>query len=70
MDQMLAEAPADAEVHDWISPTKAAAAAGITTRTLQNLERRGDGPPVYRFSQRIVRYKESEVLDWIRSRRS
>jgi predicted DNA-binding transcriptional regulator AlpA len=65
---MLAEAAT--EISDWISPTRAAATAGITTKTLQNLAKRGDGPPIYRFSQKIVRYRESEVIAWINSRRS
>ncbi|UEM08224.1 hypothetical protein JL101_036395 (plasmid) [Skermanella rosea] len=37
---------------------------------LRKLEVKGEGPPVYRFTPRMVRYRRSEVDAWIRSRAS
>jgi predicted DNA-binding transcriptional regulator AlpA len=62
--------PWPTESTDWIDATRTAALSGFTIRTLSTLRRRGEGPPEYRFTPRTIRYRESEVLEWIQSRRS
>ncbi len=51
-----------------ISKDAASARAGICSRHLDNLVKRGDGPVPYRFGKSI-RYCPSEVDAWVASRR-
>jgi len=66
-----ADPPETAEdVNDWIDATRASALGGFTTRTLNTLRKRGDGPPEYKITDRCIRYRESEVREWLETRRN
>jgi predicted DNA-binding transcriptional regulator AlpA len=46
----------------------AAAALGLTPRTLQGWRHRGDGPPHVRISARCVRYRVEDLNAWAAQR--
>ena len=51
-----------------LSERDAAAALGLTPRTLQAWRSRGDGPPHVRVSSRCVRYRVQDLKDWAADR--
>jgi predicted DNA-binding transcriptional regulator AlpA len=55
-------------MNDLISKDAASARAGICSRHLDNLVKRGEGPVPYRFGK-SVRYDASEVDAWVASHR-
>lgn len=42
---------------------------GIPEPTLRYWRRRGEGPPFYRLSPRVIRYRAEEVATWWEDRR-
>jgi predicted DNA-binding transcriptional regulator AlpA len=46
----------------------AAAALGLTPRTLQAWRSAGEGPPHVRISSRCVRYRVADLEDWAEAR--
>lgn len=48
---------------------QAAAVLGLKRRTLELQRQQGFGPPQIRVSSRTIRYLESDLRDWLESRR-
>ncbi|MQA92561.1 MAG: helix-turn-helix domain-containing protein [Gemmatimonas sp.] len=51
-----------------LSERDAAAALGLTPRTLQEWRRRGGGPPYVRISSRCLRYRVADLEEWAAER--
>ena len=51
-----------------LSPAETATLLGLTQRWLEVKRYRGDGPPFVRISSRCVRYRRSDLEEWIDSR--
>jgi predicted DNA-binding transcriptional regulator AlpA len=51
-----------------LRPRQAATLLGVTTRALDAWRYQGRGPQFVRVSQRCVRYRRRDLLDWMRSR--
>ena len=47
-----------------LSEEDAAAFLGYSKRALQNWRHRGDGPPYIRSSERAVRYRRRDLIEW------
>ena len=47
-----------------LTEEEAAAFLGYSKRALQNWHHRGDGPPYIRISERAVRYRRRDLIDW------
>ena len=47
---------------------EAAALIGVTARALEGWRYRGGGPKFVRISSRCVRYRRSDLMDWIENR--
>lgn len=57
-------------VQEYLSPEEAARLLGLPVRTLENYRARdAGGPPFHRISSRLVRYRVSELHDWMEARR-
>tara|TARA_R100000789_G_scaffold64661_1_gene61096 strand:- start:59 stop:286 length:228 start_codon:yes stop_codon:yes gene_type:complete len=48
-----------------INEQEAAALLGYSQRTLQGWRLRGGGPKFVKFSQRTIRYRVGDLLEWI-----
>lgn len=48
-----------------ISPEEAAELVGVTTDQLAQMRYKGTGPVFYKPNARLVRYRRSEVLEWL-----
>lgn len=53
---------------DWLNSYDVADMAGVTPATVRSWVHRGMGPPYYRIV-RSVRYRRSEVVEWLESSR-
>ncbi len=53
----------------WMLPHEAAAFLGFSEKTLDNWRQEGIGPPFSRVSQRGVRYRRVDLIDWMLSHR-
>ena len=53
---------------DLLKPKEAAARLGLTVRFLEARRYRGDGPAFVRISPRCVRYRDSDLQEWIEAR--
>lgn len=53
---------------DLLTETEAAKRLGFSPRTLQAWRFKGCGPRFLRISSRCVRYRESELDEWLASR--
>ena len=51
-----------------LTEAQAARLLNFTPRFLQARRARGDGPPFVSISARAIRYRRSDLLDWIESR--
>ena len=51
-----------------VNEHEAAAFLGYTTRALQNWRGRGGGPTFVKVSDRSVRYRHCDLVDWIKAR--
>lgn len=49
--------------------TEAAKKLGVSTETLRRWESDGEGPPLYRLSEKVVYYLDSDLDDWLESKR-
>lgn len=47
---------------------QAAAALGMTPRTMQEWRRTGEGPPFVRISSRCIRYRPNDLVTWAADR--
>jgi predicted DNA-binding transcriptional regulator AlpA len=56
----------DPDLH--IDENRAAKLLGLSPRTLQGYRVKGDGPPFVKISHKVVRYKVSDLMDWIKTR--
>lgn len=54
--------------HILLDRSETAVLMHTTARNLEELACKGDGPPVIRLGYRTVRYRASEVLDWLSGR--
>jgi predicted DNA-binding transcriptional regulator AlpA len=50
-----------------LTPVEAADLLGLTPRFLERRRYVGDGPPFIRISARCVRYRSSDLREWIES---
>lgn len=50
-----------------LSEEEAAEFLGYSKRALQNWRHRGDGPPFIRISERAVRYRRRDLIEWCES---
>jgi len=56
----------DTETHErLLSRTQAAAAIGVSVRTLERMEAAGRAPPSRRISKQIVRYPAEQLRSWL-----
>lgn len=53
----------------FIQPEQAAELIGITVGQLAQLRYKGGGPVFYKPHGRLVRYRRSEVLEWLSANR-
>ena len=60
----------DHEQDHWMTRREFAALARISVRTAKRWGRLGVGPAIYRVGPRSVRYRASEVREWIESGRT
>lgn len=51
--------------NDFIPPEAAADLIGVTTDQLAQMRYKGTGPVFYKPNARLVRYRRTEVLDWL-----
>ena len=51
-----------------LTPKQAAKRLGLTPRFLEARRYRGDGPKFVRISPRCVRYRDSDLQEWIEAR--
>lgn len=51
-----------------VDTPRAAAILGLTPRALEERRRRGGGPPYVRLSPTCVRYRLTDIEEWIASR--
>lgn len=59
-----------AVVQEYLSPEEAAHLLGMPIRTLENYRvRDAGGPPFHRISSRLIRYRVSELHEWMEARR-
>jgi predicted DNA-binding transcriptional regulator AlpA len=58
--------PSDPDV--LLTKTQAGPLCGVDGRTMDNWRWRGFGPPHVRVSPRCIRYRRSDILDWIEAR--
>ncbi len=54
--------------HELISETEAADFLDLTTRSMQSMRQRGDGPPFFRLSARCVKYTRFRLKGWYDAR--
>ena len=54
--------------HELIPETEAAEFLNLTTRSMQSMRQRGDGPPFYRLSARCVKYTRLRCKAWYDAR--
>jgi predicted DNA-binding transcriptional regulator AlpA len=47
-----------------LTEEEAAEFLGYSKRALQNWRHRGDGPPYIRISERAVRYRRRDLIEW------
>ena len=52
-----------------LTTTEAAAVLNLSPRTLEQLRVTGAGPPYFALGKRAVRYKHSDINDWLDARR-
>ncbi len=57
----------DQEPTSLLTEAQAARLLNFTPRFLQARRARGDGPPWVSISARAIRYRRSDLLDWIES---
>ena len=55
--------------HQLLTPRQAAAILGLTPRFLEMRRFKGGGPVFIRVSGRCVRYRLSDLIEWIEGRR-
>ena len=58
----------DHEPESLLNEAQAAQLLNFTPRFLQARRQRGNGPPFVSISARAIRYRRSDLLDWIESR--
>ncbi|RMF10770.1 MAG: DNA-binding protein [Alphaproteobacteria bacterium] len=57
-------------VQEYLTPEQAARLLGMPIRTLENYRvRDAGGPPFHRISSRLIRYRVSELHEWMEARR-
>jgi hypothetical protein len=64
----LIDQPAEISIGDFLDRNAVAEALGVSVLTLRELERRGEGPPVIRISDRIARYPRAGLVDYLARR--
>jgi hypothetical protein len=57
----------DPDLH--IDENRTAKLLGLSPRTLQGYRVKGGGPPFVKISHKVVRYKVSDLMDWVSSRK-
>lgn len=55
---------------DFIDIAQMSELTGISRNTLAQLRFRGDGPAFYKITSRTIRYRRSEVIAWMESKRA
>jgi predicted DNA-binding transcriptional regulator AlpA len=53
----------------WLHEKQVLGILGIHQSTLSRMRRLGIGPPYYKVSQRLIRYKQHEVEEWLKQNR-
>lgn len=52
--------------HGYVMPDEELAPIlGVSTSTLRHWRARGEGPPYFKLGDRLVRYRWSEVEEWL-----
>jgi predicted DNA-binding transcriptional regulator AlpA len=54
---------------DWLATNEFADMIGKSVRSVENWRTMGVGPNYYQLSDRIVRYRRDEVIEWINNAR-
>ncbi len=60
-----AQHPATLGAGDLVNDVEAAAILGISLQTLRNWRWRGEGPRYCKLGKRLVRYRRSDIADFI-----
>jgi excisionase family DNA binding protein len=55
-------------VERFLTPREAAEKMGVTERTMEYLRSKGDGPPITRLGDRLIRYPETQLETWLAAR--
>jgi predicted DNA-binding transcriptional regulator AlpA len=51
-----------------LTTREAANKIGVSERTMEYLRSKGEGPPVTRIAERVLRYNESKLNEWLAAR--
>lgn len=51
-----------------LTTREAAQKMGVSERTMEYLRSKGEGPPVTRLADRLLRYSEKQLEEWMRAR--
>ena len=54
---------------EYLSQAEAAGFLGFHVNTMVNLSNRGEGPPRSKIGPRTVRYRKSDLVSWMESRK-
>ena len=54
---------------DWMTPEQVAEYLGLTTEGVRQWRKLGTGPAYARVSQRVVRYRRSDIDAWLDAHR-
>ena len=54
---------------EYLDQAEAAALIGVHVNTMVKLGRSGEGPPRARVGPRLVRYRRSDLVGWMESRK-
>ena len=55
------------ENKEFLTRAEAAELLGLKVQSLANWAWRGEGPPLCKINQRLVRYERTTLLEWARS---
>jgi excisionase family DNA binding protein len=57
------------DANELLTTDEAAQLLGLSRRTLEDWRLKRSGPPYHRISRSIVRYRRSDLLDWLERNR-
>jgi predicted DNA-binding transcriptional regulator AlpA len=68
-EEAVVRNPVPTNEKEFLSQVEASALIGVHVNTLNKLSKGPDGPPYARLTPRLLRYKRSDLLAWLESRK-